>query len=78
MYFANTKDPDQTVHLHIVIRNFTVNQYSNQCFLRYTIKDADLSARIIRSLSLWFFSIVDVHLMFLLHEASSPQLYAVK
>ena len=28
MYYANTKDPDQTAHLHTLIRIFTVNQYT--------------------------------------------------
>ena len=45
---------------HLFINAF----YSNQCFFRYTIKDADLSARILGSLSYWSFTNVDVHLMF--------------
>ena len=52
MHYVNTKDPDQTVHLHTLIRIFTVNIfYSNQCFFRYTVKDGALSAHILRSLS---------------------------
>ena len=27
MYYANTKDPDQSAHLHTLIRIFTVNKY---------------------------------------------------
>ena len=53
VYYANTKDPDQAAHLHILIRiSLFINVfYRKRCFFRYTIKDADLSARILRSLS---------------------------
>ena len=35
MYYANTEAQDQTAHLHILIRIFTVNIfYRNLCFLK--------------------------------------------
>ena len=50
MYYANTKDPDQSAHLHTLIRIVTVNIfYSKQCFFRYTVKDGALFALILRS-----------------------------
>ena len=50
MYYANTKDPDRSAHLHTLIRIFTVNIfYSNQCFFSYTVKDGALFAHILRS-----------------------------
>ena len=42
VYYANTKDPDQSAHLHTLIRILTLIIdifYSNQCFLSYTVKD---------------------------------------
>ena len=49
MYYANTKDPDQTAHLHTLIRILTLNQYILQCFFSYTVKDGALFAYILRS-----------------------------
>ena len=44
IYYANTKDPDQSAHLHTLIR---FNRfYSNQCFFSYTVKDGALFAHI--------------------------------